>query len=132
MMKGKVFWVLLLLSAPLLAASTPQLSRVMLCRDVVQREPVGELKGAQLPAGLDEAVLFTEIKNAAGHIVHHRWYRDGQLKADVALPVGANRWRTWSDKKLQPGHWLVKVVLDDGTVLYQRQLTLAPVASHGT
>ncbi|WKE65567.1 DUF2914 domain-containing protein [Gallaecimonas kandeliae] len=120
-MSRRFLWLLLSLLSPLVLA-TPDLSRVVLCRDVVQREPVGVLQGDQLPKGLDKLVLFTEVHGGAGQKLHHRWYFNGALQADIALPLGADRWRTWSQKHIRPGTWRLEVLSDDGTLLYQHTL----------
>lgn len=122
-------WIGLLgLALPALAQDL-QLARSLLCRDVVQREPAGIIEAEQLPAGVDKLVLFTEIKDGSGQKVHHRWYHNGELQADVALRIGADRWRTWSEKKVSPGQWRLEVLTDGGDLLYQRTLTLGPVES---
>ncbi|MED5526213.1 MAG: DUF2914 domain-containing protein [Pseudomonadota bacterium] len=127
MRKWTFLWLFSLLS-PLVFAQA-SLDRALVCRDVVQREPVGILDGKQLPGGVDQLVLFTEVSGAAGEKIHHRWYLNGQLQSDVALPVGANHWRTWSQKHVQPGQWRLEVLSEDGQLLYERDLTLGNVES---
>lgn len=127
MRKWAFFWLLGLISPAVLAQVN--LDRALICRDVVQREPVGIVKEQQLPDGIDQLALFTEVSGAVGQKIHHRWYFNGQLQSDVALPVGANHWRTWSQKHLKPGSWKVEVVTDAGQVLFERTLTLGKVQS---
>ncbi|WP_341502423.1 DUF2914 domain-containing protein [Gallaecimonas sp. GXIMD4217] len=100
---------------------------------MVKREPVGSFDGDLVPAELEQICLFTEVLNQAGHRIHHLWFFEERLMADVELPVGADRWRTYSRKSLKPqwqGPWRVEIRDDQGRLLGQQRFVLGQVVSH--
>lgn len=97
-------WLLLLLAfAPFAeaalprcpqAGNAPRVNRLVLARDIQQREPVGEITSLrQVP---DTLYLFTEMHYASGIPLVHDWFVDQQLVSRTKLKVGGQRWRTWS------------------------------------
>ena len=74
----------------------------VICRDVQEREPVGE---------------GTEFEATVGKLF---WYYHEAEMARVNLPVEGARWRTWSQKNIWAkwiGDWHVDVIGPNGEVL---------------
>ena len=90
-----------------------------ICRQVVDREPIG--RGSVFDTGVGRLYCFTKVVGAKTDttIIHH-WYLNGKLKASVTLPVKSAAWRTWSSKDItidDSGDWMVEVLAADGTAL---------------
>ena len=99
------------------AWAEPVVARAQFTSAVVEREPVDALDAVSASNG--RVRFFTELRGLAGRDVVHRWEYGGQVMAEVVIPVGADRWRAWSSKRLLPawsGVWQVSVVVD-GAVL---------------
>ena len=99
------------------AVAEPAVARAQFTSAVVEREPVDALDAVSASNG--RVRFFTELRGLAGRDVVHRWEYGGQVMAEVVIPVGADRWRAWSSKRLLPawsGVWQVSVVVD-GAVL---------------
>jgi hypothetical protein len=77
---------------------------------IVDREPVGD--GNQ---PLERLWFFTEVADGAGEVLYHQWYRNGEEDVRIRLPVGADRWRTWSGRQPQPEYrYTVRVLTESG------------------
>lgn len=98
------------------------LERLVVARDVIDREPVGS--GARFEAGEGRIYAFVEAAN------HREGEADLQVTFEgpgarsvghVALTIPANvpRWRTWAYSRLidEPGEWHAVVRTTDGEVL---------------
>lgn len=95
-------------------------SRSAFTTSIQDREPTDQVE--KLTADHDKIYFFTEIRGMAGHTVSHKWMYNGQEMANVSFNIGADRWRTWSSKTMQPswlGKWTVDVVDEGGNVLAQ-------------
>lgn len=115
-MRFTLLLVLLASAAPVVSAA-PAVARAQFTSAVMDREPVDELRAASVGDG--RVRFFTELRGLEGREVIHRWEHRGQIMAEVVIPVGADRWRAWSSKRLLPawtGIWQVSVVTD-GEVL---------------
>ena len=79
--------------------------------DAVQdREPVGDGSGAS-----GRLWFFTEVANGAGETLYHQWYRNGEEDVRVRLQIGADRWRTWSGRRLEADvRFTVRVITESG------------------
>jgi hypothetical protein len=69
--------------------------------------------------------FYTRIAAPTNMRIHHRWYRNGSLRQDVALIVHANPaagYRTYSLRRVEAGDWRVAVVDADGAVLSEANL----------
>lgn len=114
-MRFALSFLLLICAAPVFAE--PSVARAQFTSAVMDREPVDELRTASVGSG--RVRFFTELRGLEGREVVHRWEHRGQVMAEVVIPVGADRWRAWSSKRLLPawtGIWQVSVVTD-GEVL---------------
>ena len=112
-----------LFATPLQAQETSgteiQLEEATICRNVVNRTPIG--RGSVFSADIGRLYCFTKIVGAktTTSIIHH-WYLNGKLKASVTLPVNSASWRTWSSKTIKPdesGDWMVEVLTAGGNAM---------------
>lgn len=101
------------------ACDDVSLTRAQLVRAISDREPVGP--GVSNVSPDDYALYaFTEITGANGREITHTWFHDNQQAAAVTLAIGADRWRTWSSKRLgfrRDNNWRVEIRLDDDCLL---------------
>lgn len=107
------------------AATAGEVKRAQFCTAVTEREPADEL--TTLDTSATQVSFFTELLGMAGKTVTHKWSLDGQAMGDVAIAVGADRWRCYSTKTLaatMAGTWTVTVVDDAGTALAEKTLTV--------
>lgn len=76
---------------------------------IVEREPLGDGSAA------DERLwFFSEVHQGAGLTLRHHWLRDGEADVMVELPIGADRWRTWSSRRSDEAQWSVRISTDSG------------------
>ncbi|MFY8352951.1 DUF2914 domain-containing protein [Pseudoalteromonas sp. SSM20] len=99
---------------------TQSVSRALLSRDIVAREPV-DIIGERIARAsfAKKLYFFTEVNGLKGKLVRHKWYFQDQLQADVELTVYAERYRTYSSKNiaaLQLGMWRVELVAEGKTL----------------
>jgi hypothetical protein len=99
--------------------SAIQIEDAVVCRDVVDRAPVGS--GDVIAKESEKVYCFTRVIGAEDETqITHNWYYKGALKASVVLNVRSSNWRTWSSKTMSPdwvGEWMVEVLSKDGTPL---------------
>jgi hypothetical protein len=100
-------------------APAVEVSRMAICTDVVNREPVEEGEHFQVSVG--RLYAFTQILGAKDSVeIEHIWYFNDVERARVTLPVRSANWRTYSSKMIQLfeiGDWRVDVVDPQGDVL---------------
>jgi len=122
-MKSVLLLALALSALPALFAL--EAKRVVVCTAVENREPVGASE--TFPAAAGELVCFSEVTGASGTAeVTHVWSKDGAELFRQTLPVRADRWRTWSRKRVSPGSWTVKVLGPAGEELGSASFTVGP------
>ena len=105
----------------------PQVARAAFTTGITAREPDSQL--ARISAG-QTVYYFTELVGLQGHVITHRWEKDGAFQLGLQFPVGGQRWRVHSSKTITPdlpGTWTVTVQNDDGTVLRQDTLVVDPI-----
>ena len=96
----------------------------VICTGVKDRAPEGA--AAKFPVEVGQVYCFTEAKDVSGKIVHV-WYHGDKEIGRVDLPIKAERWRTWSAKKVMPkqtGAWKVEVQDGAGKVLATANFTV--------
>lgn len=113
-------------------AGAPEVARIVLCRDVQEREPVDA--GTSFPADVDKLVCFTLVENGEGKTVYHRWYVGDRMVLELPIAVGASHWRCWSRKTIDPswsGAARVDIATEAGDVIASQDFTLgaAPAAA---
>jgi hypothetical protein len=96
-----------------------EVKRGLICRDVQEREPVGD--ATEFEAAVGKLFCYTEIVGAEMPIeITHVWYYHEAEMARVNLQVEGARWRTWSIKIIMAkwiGSWHVDVIGPNGEVL---------------
>jgi hypothetical protein len=96
-----------------------EVSRMAVCTNIVDREPVEE--GERFNASVGRLYAFTHIMGANDFVeLGHVWYFNDVERARITLPVRSPNWRTYSSKLIQPfeiGDWRVDVVDPQGEVL---------------
>jgi len=100
-------------------------ARAQFTNEVRDREPVDEVENVAVSEA--PVYFFTEVENAEGQTITHRWKREGEVMAEVPLEVGSDKWRTWSSKELTPeleGEWTVEVVDAQGNTITEESVTV--------
>jgi len=122
--------VFLFPAAMCLAQDTSPLAaaEAAICRDVVDRQPVGV--GSSFESSIGKLFCFTKITGAQESTeVSHSWYFENTLKATVTLPVRSSSWRTYSSKRIQYqeiGNWHVDVIGPEGNILKTLEFNVTP------
>jgi hypothetical protein len=89
----------------------------VVCTSVADRAPAGAAD--RFPASVGRLVCFSEVRESAGKVVHV-WIRGDREVFSIELRAQGPRWRTWSEKQIQPewtGPWRVEVRTPEGAVL---------------
>ncbi len=90
-----------------------------ICKDIQDREPVGE--GESFPPEVGKLYCHSLVEGAEDSTaVTHIWYYGQEEMAEVDLPVRSPHWRTWSSKVILPqwqGWWRVDVLSAEGDTL---------------
>ncbi len=104
------------------ASGRVQVLKMVLCRDVKDREPQEELNTAKVG---DVVVGWTQVKAPADTKVTHRWILDGKTVKEIPLEIkGGGPYRSWSKKTVvHPGNWKWQVIDSDGNVLKEVSFT---------
>ena len=108
----------------------PEARRALLALDVVDREPVGPVSDvlSAFP-DIQRVYFYTDVRNAGGSEIVHRWLLDGALMAERRFSVGSNyRWRVFSAKDLEPGQlgwWRVELRDGDDRLLAEQSFEYA-------
>jgi hypothetical protein len=115
-------------------APNGRVARSTLTTAVIDREPQDSVE--TLSNDDVQIFYFTEVLDATGDTITHRWEWMGQMMAEVPFAVLGPRWRIHSSKNLDPswlGEWTVTAVDSSGRVLSQDRFTfseaLAPPAA---
>ena len=124
-------------AAPAAAPAAPvqptgTVARAQFTSAIENREPTDQL--TSLTNDQTRVYFFTELKDMANQRATHRWEYKGEVKSEVGFDVGANRWRVFSSKTLDPswtGEWKVTVVDANGNTLGANTFTyvVAPPAA---
>ncbi|MFO7654773.1 MAG: DUF2914 domain-containing protein [Candidatus Krumholzibacteriia bacterium] len=94
--------------------------------DPERREPAGVAD--TFAADVGRVYCWTLVEGARTPTqITHAWYHQGEPMAKVVLPVGAQRWRTYSSKAILPewtGPWEVKVLDAQGAIIGSASFTV--------
>lgn len=86
------------------------LPRASFADNVVEREPVGDGSSAG-----ERLWFYTEVADGAAEVLYHQWYRNGEKDVRVRLLIGADSWRTWSNRRQEDGvRFTVRVLTESG------------------
>jgi len=84
----------------------------VVCRDVVDRKPVGP--ETSFPSSVEKLYCFSKIIGAkTPTTVFHVWYYGNTEMFRISLPVNSASWRTFSMKSIRPhetGSWHVEIL----------------------
>ncbi|MFC3034494.1 DUF2914 domain-containing protein [Pseudoalteromonas fenneropenaei] len=104
---------------------TSKVTRAVLTTGIEDREPINVLRSDIAISQFDDKLyFFTELHDLQDTTVHHLWYFEEQLLADIPLTVAGSRYRTYSLKHIeatQLGDWRVEAVTAEGQLLAQKQ-----------
>jgi len=107
---------------------TDKVSRAVLTRDVVDREPVNVFKAdIRFSEFTESLAFFSELKNLQGQRIRHIWRYENQVMASIELNVTSPRYRTYSNKHILPeqtGQWRVDVVDEQDHLLAQKEFRI--------
>jgi hypothetical protein len=110
-------------------AQTPAQSELKaelaVCTSVVDRTPQGT--DTTFALSVDSLYCWSKITGSSDETtVTHVWLHEGEVLAQVPLPVRSSYWRTWSVKKLygMGGNWEVKVIDATGNTLGRVSFTV--------
>jgi hypothetical protein len=104
----------------------PQITRAAFTSAISGREPVDQL--THISAG-QQVYYFTELVGLQGHVINHKWERNGAFQLGLQFPVSGSPWRVNSSKSISvnlPGVWTVTVQNDDGSILRRDTLVVDP------
>lgn len=103
--------------------------RAVLTRGIKQREPIDNLPDQVYVDHRQSQQLyfFTELLGLKGHTIIHRWYYNDKQVAQLNLPIGSDRWRTYSSKTMPKqwlGAWRIEVLDQQFNLLKRHEFTL--------
>ena len=92
--------------------SAGQEIELVIARDVVDRQPVGE--GSSFPPDVGELVAWTAIADSPGGVISYTWRHENGETVLTVRTSPAPRWRTWS-RKVIPAGWTGEWTVEVGT-----------------
>ena len=100
---------------------SPAVKRFVLAQTVTNNKPMGNL-GDIVPntRGIAEVSSFSEVIGLEGEVLEYRWLHEGEQVLKIRVPVGAERWRSHSTKKVyrkMNGAWRVELRDSSGNLL---------------
>lgn len=111
----------LALGIPALTFAAGSVAEAKLGKGIADREISEESHAFALN---ERAWLWLRVVDGAGETLTVTW-ANGDQSYPVTLDIGANAWRTWSNKALHlPGEWTVTVTDSAGATLHQATLTV--------
>jgi hypothetical protein len=123
-----VIWLCLPIVATAQQPSELEVARAVICRTVVDREPVDP--GTTFTVLEGKLYCFTQIVGAQDPVaIAHVWHFADTERARVELPVRGMRWRTFSSKIIQDheiGQWRVDVLGPGDEVLHVLYFEVTP------
>lgn len=116
---------LLLVAVPaVIAADAAPTATAVICTGVKDRAPEGAAE--KFAPSVGQLTCFSELHGVKEKVVHV-WFHGDKEVGKMELPVKADRWRTWSTKKVPTswtGPWRVEVRDGAGTVLATAKFTV--------
>lgn len=138
-MKRSALWsgacltiVFLCLLAPLSIqaqqAGDVTVTTAVVCRNVVDRQPVEPSNS--FPVSVGKLYCYTKVENVKNsENIVHAWYYGDTQRAMVSLNVNPPSWRTYSSKIIQPhetGAWRVEILDTTGNLLKTVHFEITP------
>jgi len=101
--------------------ASPTVKRFLLAKEVVSHEPHGDIGDIALNGARYVAVSsFSEVTDQQGETLQYRWLHNGNQVLRIRVPVGSNRWRSHSTKRIyagMKGSWRVELRNSEGELL---------------
>jgi hypothetical protein len=101
--------------------ASPAVKRFLLAKDVVSHEPQGDMGDIVLKdAGYVAVSAFSEVTGQQGETLQYHWLYNGKEVLRIRVPVGSNRWRSHSKKRIyagMKGSWRVELRNSAGELL---------------
>lgn len=103
------------------SVASPVVKRFVLAQSVANNEPKGNL-GDILPnsRGYAEVYSYSEVIGLEGEVLEYRWLHEGEQVLKIRVPVGAERWRSHSTKRIyqrMTGAWRAELRDSAGNLL---------------
>jgi hypothetical protein len=111
-------------------APSGRVTRSALTTAVIDREPQDAVE--TLSNDNVQIFYFTDVRDATGETITHRWEWMGRVMAEVPFAVRGPRWRVHSSKNLEPswlGEWTVTAVDSSGRTLSQDRFTFSEASA---
>jgi hypothetical protein len=107
-------------------ADGPEVLELLLCEDVVDREPVNA--GMEFTTGTERIYAFARISNPDQETeLHFRWTHNEALYAQITVEVGVSEgWRTWTSVLSMAGDWQVELISNENETLASTRFTVVP------
>jgi hypothetical protein len=100
-----------------------QVEDFSLCTAVEDRQPKGI--DSVFTNKVERLYCYTTIKGATDTTtIYHVWKFGDEVKAKIALKIGAESWRTWSNKRIVKewtGKWYVEILTKQGDLLAKKE-----------
>ena len=106
-----------------LVKSPIHIKQAVLAENVKNRQPIHPLN-SPVPKYIRQVYFFTQIENAKGQTIYHRWIYKNQIMAQVMLKINSPLYRTWSSKRLSSrwaGEWTIEILDADKQPIYRYQ-----------
>lgn len=98
--------------------ATMTVEKAVACKEVSDRQPVGEAD--EFPLSVGKVYIWTFVTGGKDRTVKHAYFLEGRYVQTIELEIRSERFRTWSYKTMWPdcvGNWKVNVTDEDGNVL---------------
>ena len=117
-----------LLRSPNTSIASPAVKRFLLAKDIVGNEPEGDIGDIALnDDGYAAVSSFSEVIDQTGETLQYRWLHEGKEVLRIRVPVGSNRWRSHSTKRIfagMKGGWRAELRNSAGELLASIDFTL--------
>ena len=104
-----------------------QLLEASLCQSVSTTDGRWECTPTPGPVTGNVLYFYTRVASSTNTRIHHLWYLNGTLRQDVGLLIHANPsggYRTYSQRRVEPGEWRIAVVDAGGKILREQNVTV--------
>ena len=101
------------------------IKRFVIAKKIANKEPLGAIDEINFDTNNIATVYAYSVSSGLkDQILYYRWTLNGKTLAKVSVAVGANRWRSYSSKFIQPqmhGEWQVLLENKQGEILASNQ-----------
>lgn len=107
---------------PNLVSSTIEIKHTVFTNNIIDTMPQSSFEDL-IPKHVRKVYFFTQILNAKGKTLYHRWWHNGQIMETVPLKIQSSDHRTWSSKQLTSawaGKWTVDLLDESQQPIYRQ------------